>query len=366
MTDPRSLTPDPRSPIRVLIVEDSQVVRDFLMYILSSDPAIKVIGTAGNGEEAVQAVRDKRPDVVTMDINMPVMNGFEATRLIMEATPTPIVIVSASWDPKEVEKTFQAMEAGAVAAVKKPVGVAHPDYQKQAKELIQTVKLMSEVKVVGRRSRKTYRTDIPEAAAAGAPIPVTMDIKVVAIGASTGGPPVIEAILSALPKAFPAPLLIVQHISAGFVQGFADWLAKASGLPVKVAAHDEYPLPGHVYIAPDDVQMGMDITGRISLNKSDPENGLRPSVSYLFRSAAKACGNNAVGVLLTGMGKDGAYELKLMKEMGAVTIAQDRDSCIVFGMPGEAVVLNAATYILAPAKIAELLSGLPKTKINRT
>jgi two-component system, chemotaxis family, protein-glutamate methylesterase/glutaminase len=365
MTDPRPPTPAARSPIRVLIVDDSQVVRDFMTYILSSDPAIKVIGTVGSGEEAVQMVREKRPDIVTMDINMPKMDGFEATRLIMEATPTPIVIVSASWDPRELEKTFRAMEAGALAAVKKPVGVAHPDYQKQAKELIQTVNLMSEVKVVGRRPRKTYRTDIPEAAAAGMETPATMDVEVVAIGASTGGPPVIEAILSGLPKNFPAPLLIVQHISAGFVQGFADWLANASGLPVNLATDGEYPLPGHVYIAPDDVQMGMDITGRISLNKSAPENGLRPSVAYLFRSVAAVCGKNAVGVLLTGMGKDGAYELKLMKEKGAVTIVQDRDSCIVFGMPGEAVALNAAANILSPVKIAKFLSGLPKPKMSR-
>ena len=143
--------------IKVLIVEDSQVVRDFLTYILSSDPAIQIIGTAGNGEEAVQAVREKRPDVVTMDIIMPKMDGFEATRIIMETTPTPIVIVSASWDPKEVEKTFRAMEAGALAAIAKPVGVTHPNYTKLAKELIQTVKLMSEVKVVRRRPQERNR-----------------------------------------------------------------------------------------------------------------------------------------------------------------------------------------------------------------
>jgi two-component system, chemotaxis family, protein-glutamate methylesterase/glutaminase len=350
--------------IKVLIVDDSQVVRDFMTYILSSDPAVQVIGTAGNGEEAVQAVREKKPDLVTMDINMPKMDGFEATRRIMETAPTPIVIVSASWDPKEVEKTFQAVEAGALAVLEKPVGVNHPNYERLTKELIRTVKLMSEVKVVRRRWEGKHRTDIPEAALIGAPMPGIMEVKAVAIGASTGGPQAIEAVLSGLPKAFPAPLLIVQHISAGFVQGFADWLANASGLPVKIAAHDEYPLPGHVYIAPDDVQMGMDRTGRISLNKGEPENGLRPSVSHLFRSVATVCGRNAVGVLLTGMGKDGACELKLMKEKGAMTIAQSKESCIVFGMPGEAVALNAAAYLLSPVKIAEFLAGLTKSEKN--
>jgi two-component system chemotaxis response regulator CheB len=349
--------------IKVLIVEDSQVVREFLTYVLSSDPDIQVIGTASNGEEAIRAVRDKRPDIVTMDINMPKMDGFEATRIIMETTPIPIVIVSASWDPGELEKTFQAMEAGALAAVRKPVGVAHPDYKDQAKELIQTIKLMSEVKVVRRHSRIKHGKGIPEGLAVKDLIPLTTDVKVVAIGASTGGPPVIETILSKLSKDSCAPLLIVQHIAPGFVQGFADWLASSCRIPVKIATGHEFPLPGHAYIAPDGVHMGMDASGRIVFEGSEPENGLRPAVSYLFRSVAKVFGKNIVGVLLTGMGKDGAYELKMMKEKGAITIAQDEESCVVYGMPGEAVNLNAATYVLSPPKIAELLAGLLKVKM---
>jgi two-component system chemotaxis response regulator CheB len=349
--------------IKVLIVENSAVVRELLMYILSSDPAIQVIGTAGNGEEAVKAVADKRPDIVTMDINMPKMDGFEATRIIMETTPTPIVIVSASWDPQEVEKTFRAMEAGALAAVRKPVGIAHPDYKDQAKELIQMVQLMSEVKVIRRQSRIKHGKGIPVGLAVNDLIPSTTGVKAVAIGASTGGPPVIETILSRLPKDFRAPLLIVQHIAPGFVQGFAAWLANSCRFPVKIAAQGEFPLPGHAYIAADDVHMGVDAGGRIVFDGSEPENGLRPSVSYLFRSVAEVFGKNIVGVLLTGMGKDGAYELKMMKEKGAITIAQDKESCVVYGMPGEAVNLNAATYVLSPPKIAELLAGLLKAKM---
>ncbi len=356
---------DPRPPIKVLIVEDSQVVRDFLAYILSSDSDIHIIGTAGNGKEAIQAVREKRPDVVTMDINMPIMDGFEATRIIMETIPTPIVIVSASWDPKEVEKTFRAMDAGALAAVRKPVGVANPDYKNQAKELIQTVKLMSEIKVIKRLSRIKHGKSISARLVANDLIPSTKDVKVVAIGASTGGPPVIETILSGLSKDFHAPLLIVQHIAPGFVQGFAGWLANSCRFPVRIAAQHEVLLPGHAYIAPDGAHMGMDTSGRIVLERSGPENGLRPSVSYLFRSVAEVFGESAVGVLLTGMGKDGSYELKIMKEKGAITIAQDEESCIVYGMPGEAVKLNAATYVLSPSKIAEFLVELLKVKIVR-
>jgi len=350
--------------IKVLIVEDSQVMRDLLTFILSSDPAIQVIGTARDGREAVRAVREMRPDVVTMDIVMPNMDGFEATRIIMETTPTPIVIVSASWDPKEVERTFQAMEAGALAAVAKPVGVAHPSYKQHTKELIQIVKLMSEVKVIQRRPQERKGVVISAESTAGMIPPATPDLKVVAIGASTGGPPAIEAILSGLPTDFPIPLLIVQHIAAGFVQGFADWLANSSGRPVKIAAQGEYLLPGRAYIAPDDLQMGVENGGRIILSSSGPENGLRPSVSWMFRSVSEVFGKNAIGVLLTGMGKDGAQELKRMKERGAVTIVQDKESSIVYGMPGEAVTLNAASYVLSPGRIAEFLSGWPRAKTN--
>ena len=350
--------------IKVLIVDDSQVLREMLTFILSSDPAIQVIGTAGNGEEAVQAVRDKKPDVITMDIVMPKMDGFEATRIIMETTPTPIVIVSASWDPQEVEKTFRAMEAGALASMAKPVGVAHPDYKKHTKELIQIVKLMSEVKVIKRRPQERKRGMISGESTAGMITPVTPDLKVVAIGASTGGPLAIEAILSGLPKNFPVPLLIVQHIATGFVRGFTDWLANSSRLPVRLASHGEYLLPGHAYIAPDDLQMGVANGGRIILSSDEPENGLRPSVSWLFRSVGEVFGKKAIGVLLTGMGKDGAQELKRMKERGAVTIVQNRESSIIYGMPGEAVAIDAASYVLSPAGIAEFLSGLPRATIN--
>ncbi len=350
--------------IKVLIVEDSQVIRDFLAFLLSSDPDIQVIGTAGNGEEAVRAVRQKKPDVVTMDIIMPVMDGFEATRVIMETCPTPIVIVSASWEPGEVAKTFRAMEAGAIAALEKPVGVSHPDHKKQAKELIQTVKLMSEVKVVRRRPRTPQETFKSASASPVASFSADTDMKVVAIGASTGGPPVIETILSGLPKNFPAPLLIVQHIAAGFVQGFAEWLAVSSGVPVRIASDGEYPLPGCVYLAPDDLQMGIGSSGRIILSSGAPENGLRPSVSWMFRSVAEIFGKNAVGVLLTGMGKDGADELKRMREKGAITIVQDRETSVVYGMPGEARRIDAASYILSPSGIAAFLAGFSMTKAN--
>jgi two-component system chemotaxis response regulator CheB len=183
-------------------------------------------------------------------------------------------------------------------------------------------------------------------------------MKIVAVGASTGGPVVLKAILCALPKNFPAPVLIVQHIATGFTEGLADWLAQSSGVPVHVAAPGEALLPGHVYVAPDGLHMQLAPDGRIALSADPPFNGHRPSVSHLFRSVAAALGRNAAGVLLTGMGRDGAEELKLMKDAGAVTIAQSADSCVVPGMPGEAIRLGAATHVLSPERIAETLAVL--------
>ncbi|MCK4359954.1 MAG: chemotaxis response regulator protein-glutamate methylesterase [Candidatus Cloacimonetes bacterium] len=339
--------------IRVLVVEDSPVVQEFLVHILSSDPDIWVIGTANNGEEALEAVKRKKPDIITMDINMPKMNGLEATRKIMESLPTPIVIVSGSWDTKEVATTFRAMEAGALAIVPRPMGIGHPDYEATAKELIQTVKLMSEVKVVRRWPRRQLEAVVPTVTppVEVEPKRIKAKIRIVAIGASTGGPIALQTILSGLPKDFPAPVLIVQHIAEGFVQGLVEWLDQTSNMPVYVATHGEYILPGHIYIAPDKFHISVKTGGRIALSKGECENGLRPSVSYLFRSIANVYGQNAAAVLLTGMGKDGAKELKLLKEKGAVTIAQDKESSVVHGMPGEAIRLGAATYILSPEKI---------------
>jgi two-component system chemotaxis response regulator CheB len=343
--------------IKVLIVEDSAVVREFLVQILGSDPAIQVVGTANDGEEALEAVRRWQPDVITMDIHMPKLDGLEATRRIMETQPTPIVIVSGSTDPQDVAMTFRAMEAGALAVLGRPAGIGHPDQEATARELVQTVKLMSEVKVVRRWprvQRETAVTRPSEALVGRAPA----EVKVIAIGASTGGPPVLQTILAGLPKEFPVPVLIVQHMATGFVPGFVVWLAQSCRLPIHLAEHGETMLPGHVYVAPDEFQMKVEHGGRIVLARDDPQNGLCPSVSSLFRSVAEVYGGAAVAGLLTGMGRDGAEELKLLRDKGAVTFAQDKESSVVHGMPGEAITLDAATLILPPEKIAATLTSL--------
>jgi two-component system chemotaxis response regulator CheB len=350
-----------RRMIRVLIVEDSAVIRDFLRHILSADPEIHVIGTAADGEAALDAVQYQKPDVITMDIYMPRMNGLEATRRIMETHPTPIVIVSSSVVADEVATTFRAIEAGALAAVPRPQGLGHPEHEGTAQELVQTVKLMSEVKVVRRWPRSRSGSRLPAAQRADM-LRASRAIRIVAIGASTGGPLVLQTLLAGLPKDFPIPVLIVQHMASGFIQGLAEWLTQSTGFPVRVAAADEYPLPGHAYVAPDGVHMRVGISRRIVLSQDVPKNGLRPSVSCLFQSVAQVFSCFAAGVLLTGMGKDGAGELRLLRDTGAVTMVQDKDSAVVYGMPGEAIRLGAATYVLPPERIAARLVRLADKK----
>jgi len=341
--------------VKILIVDDSIVVQEFLTYLFSSDPDIKIVGVASSGSEAIEFVKVKKPDVITMDIHMPKMDGYETTRIIMETVPTPIVIVSGSSNPKEMANTYRALEAGALAFVHRPPGLENPQFPTFSKDLIQTVKLMSEVKVIkllpkSRKEQinhlrlgKTFENDV-------------RSIQVIAIGASMGGPMVLQKILSKLPKDLPVPVLIVQHIAAGFVKGFQEWLSITSGIKLKIAEDGERLSAGIGYIAPDNFHMGVSSEKKINLSNESPENGFKPSVNYLFRSVSQAFGPDALGVLLTGMGRDGAAELKTMKDNGALTIVQNEESSVIFGMPGEALRIGAADHALSPDSITKILA----------
>ncbi|MBN2323371.1 MAG: chemotaxis-specific protein-glutamate methyltransferase CheB [Spirochaetes bacterium] len=348
--------------IKVLIVEDSAVTRDFLQYVMSNDRDIEVMGCANDGEAAVEMIQDLDPDVVTMDINMPRMNGFEATKRIMEIHPVPIIIMSASWNPDEVRKTFLAMEAGAVAIIEKPRGFGSPDNDVMTKRLLRTVKLMSEVKVVKRWSKKTaVKGETPPAApGAGGSMQRKLALQLVAIGASTGGPSVLKEIFSILPSDLPVPFLIVQHIATGFLKGLVDWLVESTGFPLRIAQDGERAHAGYGYMCPEHRNIAINRSGSIVLSETANDRSRLPSVSHLFTAALKAYGSGALGVLLTGMGKDGAEELKKMRDRGAITIVQNKESSVVWGMPGEAVRLDGARYILAPAEIARTIAALFK------
>jgi two-component system, chemotaxis family, protein-glutamate methylesterase/glutaminase len=354
-------TPEGRV-IRVFVVDDSAAYRQFLAHMLGSDPRIKVVGVARDGATALELLPTLRPDVVTMDINMPGMDGYETTRRIMETTPLPIVVVSAAEDAGEVGMSFRAMESGAVAVVPKPRGGDDVEPDSEGGELIRMVKLMAEVKVVRRWPRLSGAMARVRADAPGVTPRTAQVVESVLIGASTGGPVPVRTILSALPREFPAAVLIVQHIAKGFAAGFAAWLSDSCRLPVRIAADREKVNPGQVYVAPDGVHMGVNKDRSIELGHGMPENGLRPSVSYLFRTAADIYGSRSVGILLSGMGKDGAMELKALKDLGATTFAQNRDTSVVFGMPGEAVRLGGASYVLPPESIAQAVVSFAAMK----
>ncbi len=344
---------------KVLVVDDSPTVLEYLTHIFNATGRLQVIGTARNGKEAVDFVRHTRPDIITMDVHMPVMNGLEATREIMSTDPIPIVILGASWDPGEVQQSFKAVEAGALASFAKPSGMATADSAEAIRELVANIEALACIKLVRRSALFTRpltneirtATSVPNARQ-------LLNPGIVVIGVSTGGPPVLQCILAGLAKDFKFPVLIVQHISKGFTQGLVDWLGGTSVLPVAIGKHGERLRPGQVLVAPDDHHMEVGAGEQIVLTVDEPEQSLRPAVARLFRSAAAVYGHRTIAVLLTGMGSDGAREMLNIKDRGGVTIAQDERSCVVYGMPKAAAQLNAVKHVLSPPEIVNTLNRL--------
>jgi two-component system chemotaxis response regulator CheB len=333
--------------IRAIVAEDSAVTREFLVALLSAAQGFEVVAAVQDGVEAVKEIERLRPDVVLMDIHMPRMDGLEATRRIMAVVPTPIVLVTASLSRDEGSSSFEAIRAGALTVVGKPAGPGHPDHARSVQQLVETVRLMSEVKVVGRRPpHERQATVLPHRA---------RSVRVVALGASTGGPAALAEILGGLNGKTGAPILIVQHIAPGFTSGLARWLAGETRLPVSLAEDGQAVRPASVYVAPDGLQMGVGADGRLRLEPGGPADAFCPSASHLFESVADAYGASAMGVLLTGMGRDGAAGLARLRAAGGVTVAQDEASSVVFGMPAEAVRLGAAEHVLPPKDIARLI-----------
>ena len=320
--------PVPGKTIRIALLEDATQGARPLLDVLRHAPNIEVAGSAAHDHALLALVRAASPDVLVVRITRSVPDALDVVRRVMGEQPLPIVVCATGAEALRP----RALAAGAVSCVETPPDHAGAARDAAADELLQAVRLMAEVKVVRRWARS---------AAAAKPLPAreglgasSQGISVVGIGTSTGGPAVLRTILCGLPADFPWPLLVVQHIASGFVQGMADWLAQSCRLPVQVARYGDQPLPGHVYLAPDGLQMGVAEDGRIILAREPSDTALCPSASFLFQSLAGVYGPRAVGVLLTGMGKDGAAGLKMMKDRGAITIAQDRESSVVHGMAG--------------------------------
>ncbi len=347
--------------IRVLVVEDSMTVRKHLIEVLGGDPDLEVVGEGGDGKEAIELCQRLRPDVLTMDMMLPVMTGLAATEYIMAHCPTPILIVSASTNRGELFRTYDALAAGAVDVLEKPTeGDAEDDWERR---FLSTVKLVSKIKVITHLRGKLG----PRERASSGPAPAPFDAlaerprcAVVAIGVSTGGPAAIQQILRELPPRFPLPILLVIHIGEPFGVALAEWLDGQSPLRVAYAKEGE-PLPprgeGRVIMAPPDVHLI--VRGeRLRLIATPERHSCRPSVDVLFESLARELGDRALACLLTGMGRDGAAGLLEVRRAGGMTLAQDEATSVVFGMPREAILLGAAERVLPLDRFAPTIAAL--------
>ncbi len=349
--------------IRVLIAEDSPTVRRHLTGMINETPGMRVVGEARDGEEAIILALELKPDVISMDIRMPLLDGLEATRRIMSRQPTPVVVVSGLLE-RDVDLSFQALQAGALAVVEKPPDRQDPAFAAKHRQLVTTLAAMARVGVVRRWENDPGRNAVTQEAPR--PRRATNRLRVVpeviAIGASAGGPGALSAIFRDLPGDFPVPIVVVQHMPDEFVAGLARWLHKATPLRVVVAADNLVLEPGVVHLGPGSTHLTVvrQPDGRLAARLLPTRGAHRyqPSVDVLFESVAQVCGRSAVGVVLTGMGDDGAAGLLAMRQAGAVTLAQDEASCTVYGMPGAAVARGAVEHVLGLSNLATTLLSL--------
>ena len=342
--------------IRVLVVEDSITIRKHFLSVLSADPDIEVVGEAADGKRAIEMCEKLRPDIVTLDLQMPMMSGITATEYIMAYCPTPILIVSSAGNRSDVHRTYDALAAGAVDVLEKPTGKESGDTWER--ELVSRVKLVSRIKVITHpRARLETVSRLDLAAAVGEAKPAVAALArscaLVAIGASTGGPAAIVSILKALPETFSIPILLVIHVDEPFGHAMAGWLNEVSPLRVAYAVDGE-PVPpvgqGRVLMAPPGSHLVVD-REVLRLTKTPERHSCRPSVDVLFESLTPRA-PSVLACLLTGMGRDGAQGLLALRRAGATTVAQDEATSVVYGMPREAVLLGAADKVLPLSEIA--------------
>ncbi len=343
--------------IRVLVVDDSALMRLMISDILNSDKGIEVVATAKDGEDGIRKITKLRPDVVTLDVEMPSLNGLYALGYIMSEIPTPVVMVS-SYTKKDADITFRALEYGAVDFVSKPSGPISRDIRKVGDELISKIKVAAKADLHSLKfihKKKIFKKDLKIKLKKNVP-----GVKVVAIGASTGGPRALGQILPQLDPYIPAGILIVQHMPKGFTKAFADRLNRESQIEVKEAKAGDRIEQGKVLIAPGGYHMIVEkkishreTAGIIALNHNPPVYGLRPTVDYMMLSAAQVYKDGTIGVILTGMGSDGAKGIKSIHDNRGKTIVQDRGSCVVYGMPRVAVETGGVDKVVPLDKIAE-------------
>lgn len=340
-------------PISVLVVEDSPAQQELLVALLTQG-GFTVAGVVSNGKAAIATTESLHPDIVVMDIHLPSLNGYEATKQIMQRCPTPIVLIS-SIRSNLGQHSVEALAAGALAVVRTPAGPLHADHAHERDALCTTVRLMANVPVITRFAQRgalpqqSYPSALPLVQQRSA-APATPQI--LAIAASTGGPQTLQRVLCELGANFPIPILVVQHIAAGFAEPMAEWLTRVIPLKACIARQHEALLPGSVYLAPDGAHLVVHTPAYAALRAPGPEDRYCPSADHLFASVAKAYGPGAIGVILTGMGDDGSQGLRALRAAGGYTLVQDEASCVVPGMPMAAVRNGAVERIELLANLA--------------
>lgn len=326
-----------RPPIRVLLADDSETARSALSAALAPHADLQVVAQARDGLEALELAKSVRPDVITMDVQMPRLNGLEATAAIMAEAPSRILVVASVMEGAQVELSFRAIRAGALEVLAKPHGGGAAALSDFGRRVASAIRLMAEIPVV-RRWRAPAPVPIPRLRAAGS-------CDIIGLVASTGGPPALSRLLSALPANLPCPILIAQHIAPGFAAGLRRWFADSTSLSVEIGRDGQACLPGHVILAPDGMDLTVDEQRLVRVQRSP--GGHCPSGDRLLGSLARAYGAGALGVVMTGMGEDGAAGLLDIRRAGGVTIAQDEASSVVYGMP-QAAFKNGAAALVVP------------------
>ncbi|HHP7229927.1 MAG TPA: chemotaxis-specific protein-glutamate methyltransferase CheB [Xenococcaceae cyanobacterium] len=360
----------PSTPIKVFLVEDSPVALTILQRVLTNASEITIVGTAKNGMVALEKIPHLKPDVVCTDLLMGKMDGLELTKQLLAIYPVPILVISEVVTDNDTKKIGQLMEAGVLDVFPKPKTGFIQDYEKQQQALVQKIKLLSGVKVFSKKNKSLatpqFTENISSQIEFNSPGAFQQEYKIITIGVSTGGPKALQNILGNLPSNFPLPIVCIQHISEGFLNSLIDWLTTETLLKIKIAQPGELPLPGTVYFAPEKYHLELDNKRRFVYSDTPPINNHRPSITTTFSSIAQFYKQEAIGILLTGMGKDGALGMEKIYQTGGLTIAQDEATSVIFGMPKEAIDLGVVKQVLPLFKIAAVLKelvGYNQTKI---
>ncbi|WP_404409006.1 chemotaxis protein CheB [Pseudidiomarina marina] len=342
--------------MNILVVDDSRVVRLLLREVFQQH-GYRVF-EAESGEQALEMVQKEHIDIITMDVHMPGINGFETTERILELRGIPIIILSASTSVSSNQAAIRALEAGALAILEKPENPLAENFDSQIDELTRTVRIMREVRVIRRRRKTTaaasknelnekLQTDIAE-----------LQPKVVIIAASAGGPGVLKEILSTIKAPFPLPIVLIQHIAPGFSDSFINWLQRYTGMEIRLAANHQSLKPNQVIIPPDNYQLAFSATQNVYLTERTANHPICPSADITMQSAARTFQHTAIGIQLSGMGKDGAIGIQMLHQVGAITLAQKPQSATIASMPEAAIRTGAVSHILTPAEIGAMLNKI--------